>query len=63
MKFAERTSIKKYVSSMVLCNTFADTSVFNMWRLSAGFWALPSFILKKLILEKFTSGKWEVVID
>jgi len=53
-KFAESTSNCPRVASLVLCNTFSDTSVFKYNDSSTLFWLLPSLLLKKMILDHFT---------
>ncbi|XP_076811378.1 maspardin-like [Clavelina lepadiformis] len=60
MKFAERTRTKQYVLSIILCNTFTDTTVFKLQHMSAMMWTLPSFVLKRFILNRFSAGYTDV---
>ncbi|KAL1110478.1 hypothetical protein AAG570_008006, partial [Ranatra chinensis] len=53
-KFAEYTSNCPQVVSLILCNTFTDTSVFNCHDSSPFFWVTPALVLKKMILANFT---------
>lgn len=55
-KFAEYTSHCPRVASLILCNTFCDTSVFNYNESSSLFWMLPSLVLKKMIMVNFTNN-------
>lgn len=55
-KFAEHTSHCPRVASLVLCNTFCDTSVFSYNETSSLFWMLPSLVLKKMIMVNFTNA-------
>eukprot|EP00118_Oscarella_pearsei_P025741 m.308687 g.308687 ORF g.308687 m.308687 type:complete len:318 (+) comp44509_c0_seq1:48-1001(+) len=54
-KFAEYTYKSPRVESLFLCNAFTDTSVFRRSRSSAVYWALPSFVLKQMILSNIPS--------
>ncbi|KAJ9583766.1 hypothetical protein L9F63_021890 [Diploptera punctata] len=54
-KFAESTLNCPRVVSLILCNTFTDTSVFNYSESAALFWLLPSLVLKKMVMGNFTS--------
>lgn len=56
-KFAELTLNSSRVASLILCNTFTDTSVFDYKDSSALFWLLPSLVLKKMLLTNFSSDK------
>ncbi|BES89949.1 Spastic paraplegia 21 (Autosomal recessive, Mast syndrome) [Nesidiocoris tenuis] len=49
-KFVEYTENCPRIASLILCNTFCDTSVFQYNEKSHLFWALPSMILKKMIM-------------
>lgn len=49
-KFAEYTENFPRVASLILCNTFFDTSVFQYNEKSQLFWVLPSMVLKKMIM-------------
>lgn len=54
-KFAEYTTHCPRVASLILCNTFCSTSVFNYNESSSLFWMLPSLVLKKMIMVNFTT--------
>nr|CAD7428393.1 unnamed protein product [Timema monikensis] len=56
-KFAESTMNCPRVASLILCNTFTDTSVFSYSESAVVFWMLPSLVLKKMVMGNFTSGK------
>ncbi|KAK0083418.1 hypothetical protein PV325_008803 [Microctonus aethiopoides] len=63
-KFAEINSHCPRVASLVLCNTFIDTSVFSYNDSAVLFWILPSLVLKKMIMGNFTVEKAdEDIID
>lgn len=56
-KFAEYTINSDRVASLILCNTFSDTAVFNNHDSAALFWILPALVLKKMIMGNFNSGE------
>uniref|UniRef100_A0A6P7FXT9 Maspardin n=1 Tax=Diabrotica virgifera virgifera TaxID=50390 RepID=A0A6P7FXT9_DIAVI len=56
-KFAEYTAHRPRVASLILCNTFTDTSIFNNHDSAAIFWILPALVLKKMIMGNFGSSK------
>ncbi|KAJ8930460.1 hypothetical protein NQ314_016742 [Rhamnusium bicolor] len=56
-KFAEYTANCPRVASLILCNTFTDTSIFNNHDSAAIFWILPALVLKRMIMGNFTSEK------
>lgn len=56
-KFAEYTVNCPRVASLMLCNTFTDTSIFNNHDSAAMFWILPALVLKKMIMGNFGSSK------
>ncbi|XP_068620618.1 maspardin-like [Battus philenor] len=56
-KFAELTKNCPRVASLILCNTFTDTSVFEYNDSSALFWLLPSIVLKRMLMGNFTMDK------
>ncbi|XP_031765719.1 maspardin-like [Galleria mellonella] len=56
-KFAELTRNCSRVASLILCNTFTDTSVFEYNDSSALFWLLPSLVLKRMLMGNFTTEK------
>ncbi|CAG9795772.1 unnamed protein product [Diatraea saccharalis] len=55
--FAEYTKNCPRVASLVLCNSFTDTSVFEYNDSSALFWLLPSLVLKRMLMGNFTTDK------
>uniref|UniRef100_A0A667GYX6 Maspardin n=1 Tax=Lynx canadensis TaxID=61383 RepID=A0A667GYX6_LYNCA len=55
-KFAEYTHTSPRVHSLILCNSFSDTSIFNQTWTANSFWLMPSFMLKKIVLGNFSSG-------
>ncbi|XP_038211506.1 maspardin-like isoform X2 [Zerene cesonia] len=56
-KFAEYTHNCPRVVSLVLCNTFTDTSVFEYNDSAALFWLLPSLVLKRMLMGNFVADK------
>ncbi|XP_068212331.1 maspardin-like [Palaemon carinicauda] len=52
-KFAELTSNCPRVASLILCNSFTDTKVFNYVDSAPVFWMLPATLLKKMIIGRF----------
>lgn len=52
-KFAEYTCHCPRVQSLILCNTFCDTSVFQYTDTAFLFWLLPGLVLKKLVMGGF----------
>lgn len=56
-KFTELTNNCPRVASLILCNTFTDTSVFEYNDSSALFWLLPSLVLKRMLMGNFTTDK------
>lgn len=55
-KFAEYTHKSPRVHSLILCNSFSDTSIFNQTWTANSFWLMPAFMLKKIVLGNFASG-------
>lgn len=55
-KFAEYTRNCPRVASLVLCNSFTDTSVFKCTDEAAGFWMMPSVVLKKMVMSGLEVG-------
>ncbi|XP_051561757.1 maspardin [Myxocyprinus asiaticus] len=55
-KFAEVTHKSPRVQSLVLCNSFSDTSIFNQTWTANSFWLMPAFMLKKIVLGNFAKG-------
>ncbi|XP_063830625.1 maspardin-like [Ostrinia nubilalis] len=56
-KFTEVTQNCPRVASLILCNSFTDTSVFEYNDSSALFWLLPSLVLKRMLMGNFVSDK------
>ncbi|XP_001606216.2 maspardin [Nasonia vitripennis] len=56
-KFAEVNAHCPRVVSLILCNTFTDTSVFSYNDSAAVFWILPSLVLKKMVMGNFETEK------
>ncbi|KAL0278698.1 UNVERIFIED_CONTAM: hypothetical protein PYX00_000445 [Menopon gallinae] len=52
-KFAEHTFHCQRVASLILCNSFVNTSIFNYTDTAALFHMLPSMILKKMVMGNF----------
>uniref|UniRef100_A0A671EJ59 Maspardin n=1 Tax=Rhinolophus ferrumequinum TaxID=59479 RepID=A0A671EJ59_RHIFE len=61
-KFAEYTHKSPRVHSLILCNSFSDTSIFNQTWTANSFWLMPSFMLKKIVLGNFSSGPVDSVM-
>ncbi|XP_050971974.1 maspardin isoform X2 [Labeo rohita] len=55
-KFAEVTHKSPRVHSLILCNSFSDTSIFNQTWTANSFWLMPAFMLKKIVLGNFAKG-------
>ena len=51
-KFAEQTAHCPRIESLILCNSFADTSIFNYTEAAQLFWMMPTMVLKKMIMGK-----------
>lgn len=56
-KFTEYTANCPRVGSLILCNTFTDTSIFNNHESATIYWLLPSLVLKRMIMGNFGSEK------
>ncbi|TNN65375.1 Maspardin [Liparis tanakae] len=55
-KFAECTHKSPRVHSLMLCNSFSDTTIFNQTWTANSFWLMPAFMLKKIVLGNFAKG-------
>ncbi|PRD29606.1 UNVERIFIED_CONTAM: Maspardin [Trichonephila clavipes] len=55
-KFAEATTHTCTVLSIILCNSFTDTSIFNFSNTAVLFWMFPSVVLKRMIMGNFNKG-------
>lgn len=56
-KFAEYTTNCPRVASLILCNTFTDTAVFNNHESAAIYWIVPAVVLKKIVMGNFCSDQ------
>jgi len=54
-KFSEHTFRSPRVHSVILCNSFVDTTVFQQTLSSNLYWLLPGFLLKKMIMDNLES--------
>ncbi|XP_065352404.1 maspardin-like [Cloeon dipterum] len=54
-KFAEYTANCSRVASLILCNSFTDTSIFNFTDTASYFWMLPSLVLKRMVMGNFST--------
>ncbi|CAH1796693.1 unnamed protein product [Owenia fusiformis] len=55
-KFAEHTYKSPRVHSMILCNSFIDTNIFQQTQSAHSFWMLPALVLKKMVMGNFDKG-------
>ncbi|KAM9317645.1 maspardin isoform 2-T2 [Pholidichthys leucotaenia] len=55
-KFAECMHKSPRVHSLILCNSFSDTSIFHQTWTANSFWLMPAFLLKKIVLGNFAKG-------
>ncbi|XP_066916656.1 maspardin-like [Clytia hemisphaerica] len=58
-KFAEHTVRSPRIHSLMLCNSFTDTNVFQQTNSVNVYWMLPGFVLKKMIMDNFQSTQVE----
>lgn len=49
-KFAEVTRDCPRVASLILCNTFIDTAIFNFSDEATSIWMLPALVLRRMVL-------------
>ncbi|KAK0070077.1 maspardin-like isoform X1 [Biomphalaria pfeifferi] len=52
-KFAEHSCRSQRVASLVLCNTFYDTTIFQQTNSAPTFWMMPAVYLKKMVMGSF----------
>ncbi|XP_065672762.1 maspardin isoform X2 [Hydra vulgaris] len=52
-KFAEHTVKSPRIHSLILCNSFTDTTIFQQTNMVNFYWMLPGFLLKKMIMGNF----------
>ncbi|KAK7793637.1 hypothetical protein R5R35_004865 [Gryllus longicercus] len=62
-KFAESTFSCPRVASLVLCNAFADTSIFSYTDSSSIFWMLPCLVLKKMVMGNLSTNNHDPAIN
>lgn len=55
-KFAEYTHRSPRVVSLILCNAFYDTTIFNQTNSAPTFWMMPALVLKKMVMGNFDRG-------
>ncbi|KAK7492553.1 hypothetical protein BaRGS_00016219 [Batillaria attramentaria] len=55
-KFAEYVSRSQRVASLILCNTFYDTAIFQQTNSATTFWMMPALFLKKMVMGNFDKG-------
>ncbi|XP_076350172.1 maspardin-like isoform X1 [Tachypleus tridentatus] len=55
-KFVELTTSSPRVHSLILCNSFSDTSIFNYTDSAVLFWMMPSLVLKRMVMSNYTKG-------
>eukprot|EP00794_Sanderia_malayensis_P009862 gene9861-10872_t len=58
-KFAEHTYKSPRVHSIILCNSFVDTNVFQQTVSANMYWLLPGFVLKKMIIDNFSTEEMD----
>lgn len=52
-KFAEYTHKSPRVASLILCNSFYETSIFQQTNSAPTFWMMPALFLKKMVMGNF----------
>ncbi|KAK6188833.1 hypothetical protein SNE40_004931 [Patella caerulea] len=55
-KFTEFTHRSPRVASLILCNSFYDTSIFQQSATAPTFWMMPALFLKKMVMGNFEKG-------
>lgn len=55
-KFAEFCSRSPRVASLILCNAFYDTTIFQQTNSAPTFWMMPALFLKKMVMGNFDKG-------
>lgn len=55
-KFTEFTQSSPRVASLILCNSFYDTSIFQQTNSAPTFWMMPALLLKKMVMGNFEKG-------
>merc|ERR1719203_1306166 len=55
-KFAEVTRDCPRVASLILCNTFIDTAIFNFSDEATSIWMLPALVLRRMVLTGLNIG-------
>ncbi|XP_035827852.1 maspardin isoform X2 [Aplysia californica] len=52
-KFAEYSCRSQRVASLILCNSFYDTTIFQQTNSAPTFWMMPAMLLKKMVMGSF----------
>lgn len=55
-KFAEFSIASDRVQSLILCNTFISTDIFEQTMAAPTFWMLPAVVLKTMVMGNFVKG-------
>ncbi|XP_041365904.1 uncharacterized protein LOC121380927, partial [Gigantopelta aegis] len=55
-KFAEFSCRSPRVASIILCNSFYDTAIFNQTSSATTFWMMPALFLKRMVMGNFNKG-------
>ncbi|XP_077988970.1 maspardin-like isoform X2 [Glandiceps talaboti] len=55
LKFAEHTFKSPRVQSLVVCNAFIDTGVFQQTITASTYWLVPAFVLKRMVMGNFNT--------
>ncbi|XP_072167580.1 maspardin-like [Diadema setosum] len=58
-KFSEYTFRSPRVASLILCNSFTDTEIFQQSAAASSFWLIPGFMLKRMVLSSFNRSLLE----
>jgi len=58
-KFAEHTRNCPRVASLVLCNTFTDTTIFKYSEEASAIWLMPSVVLKRMVMTGLEMGQMD----
>lgn len=59
-KFAEQTIDTNRVQSLFLCNSFHDTSIFKNTTKSSLYWTLPTFMLRRMLIQHLPADELEI---
>lgn len=61
-KFAEFTRPCPRVASLILCNTFTDTTIFNFAESAQMFWLMPATVLRSIITAGLETAQMDISI-